>query len=44
MKTCSADQPVAPMVTADGKARRWIDSALDCFFCFASYKLITSRT
>tara|TARA_E500000305_G_scaffold99182_1_gene91205 strand:- start:817 stop:1449 length:633 start_codon:yes stop_codon:yes gene_type:complete len=34
----------APMVAAYGKARRWIDGALGCFFCFASYKLITSRT
>ncbi|MEO9904129.1 LysE family transporter [Nisaea sp.] len=33
-----------PMVAAYGKARRWIDGGLGCFFCFASYKLITSRT
>ncbi|WP_193183666.1 LysE family translocator [Nisaea sediminum] len=32
-----------PAVTAYRRMRRWIDGALGCFFCFASYKILTSR-
>jgi len=34
----------APMVAAYRKARRWIEFSLGTFFCFASYKLITTKT
>ena len=33
-----------PMVKAYRRARRWIEAGLGMFFCFASYKLLTSRT
>ena len=29
---------------ADGKTRCWKDCAFGCFFCFASYKILTNRT
>lgn len=32
-----------PMVAGFAKARRWIETGLGLFFCFASYKLLTSR-
>jgi len=34
----------APMVRIYGKARRWIQGALGVFFCFAGFKLLTSRS
>lgn len=34
----------SPMVAAYRSARRWIEIALGTFFCFASYKLLTSDT
>ncbi|MEM7192514.1 MAG: LysE family translocator [Pseudomonadota bacterium] len=34
----------SPMVAAYRAARRWIEIALGTFFCFASYKLLTSDT
>lgn len=34
----------APMVAAYRRARRVIEAGLGAFFCFASYKLLTSRT
>ncbi len=33
----------APMRRAYGRARRWIEVGLGCFFVFASYKLATAR-
>ncbi|MFV1590657.1 LysE family translocator [Phaeobacter sp. JH20_39] len=33
-----------PMVAGFAKARRWVETGLGLFFCFASYKLLTSRT
>lgn len=33
-----------PAVTFYRRMRRWIDGALGCFFCFASYKILTTRT
>lgn len=33
-----------PMVSAYSRARRWIEAGLGTFFCFASYKLLTSKT
>jgi threonine/homoserine/homoserine lactone efflux protein len=33
----------APMVSAYRKARRFIEAGLGMFFCFASYKLLTTR-
>ncbi|MFD2205714.1 LysE family translocator [Kiloniella antarctica] len=34
----------APMVGAYQKARRWIEAGLGAFFCFASYKILTSKS
>lgn len=33
-----------PMVAGFAKARRWIETGLGLFFCFASYKLLMSKT
>ena len=33
-----------PVVAGFARARRWIETGLGAFFCFASYKLATSRT
>lgn len=33
-----------PMISGYRRARRWIEAGLGAFFCFASYKLLTSRT
>ncbi|MXN65131.1 LysE family transporter [Stappia sp. GBMRC 2046] len=33
-----------PMIRFYARARRWIEAGLGTFFCFASYKLLTSRT
>ncbi|MEP3246603.1 MAG: LysE family translocator [Sneathiella sp.] len=33
----------APVVSAYLKCRRWIEAGLGTFFCFASYKLFTSK-
>ncbi len=33
-----------PMVSAYRRARRWIETSLGAFFCFASYKLLTSKS
>ncbi len=33
-----------PMVAAYRRARRWIETGLGVFFCFASYKLLTSKS
>ncbi len=33
-----------PMIAAYRRARRWMLAGLGSFFCFASYKLLTSRT
>ena len=33
-----------PMVAAYRRARRWFETGLGAFFCFASYKLLTTRT
>lgn len=33
-----------PMLVGFSKARRWIETGLGAFFCFASYKLVTSKT
>jgi threonine/homoserine/homoserine lactone efflux protein len=32
-----------PMISVYRRARRWIEMALGAFFCFASFKLLTSR-
>ncbi|WP_299614296.1 LysE family translocator [uncultured Tateyamaria sp.] len=32
-----------PMVAGFTRARRWIETGLGMFFCFASYKLVTTR-
>ncbi|MEH6404058.1 MAG: LysE family translocator [Sneathiella sp.] len=34
----------SPMVAAYGRARRWVDASLGVFFCFASYKILTSKS
>lgn len=34
----------APMVSAYRRARRWIETGLGAFFCFASYKLLTAKS
>lgn len=34
----------SPMVLAYQRARRWIEVSLGVFFCFASYKIITSKS
>lgn len=34
----------SPMVAAYQRARRWIEVGLGTFFCFASYKLLMSKT
>ena len=33
-----------PAVNLYRRMRRWIDGALGCFFCFASYKILTSKS
>lgn len=33
----------APVVSRYRRARRWIEAALGAFYCFAGYKLLTSR-
>ncbi|UUX51563.1 LysE family transporter [Nisaea acidiphila] len=33
-----------PAVRIYRRMRRWIDGALGCFFCFASYKILTSKS
>ena len=33
-----------PMVKVYARARRWIEAGLGLFFCFASYRLLTTRT
>lgn len=34
----------APMVATYQRLRRWIEAGLGTFFCFASYKLLTSKS
>lgn len=34
----------SPVQVVYKRGRPWIEGALGCFFCFASYKLLTSRT
>lgn len=34
----------APVVASYRRMRRWIETGLGAFFCFASYKILTSKT